>query len=108
MEFHVYDTRLVRKYARLLELEYLDNMQKLSAEKQQILKDTILRMQKDVMTVFEREGEDYWMDAYMRAQELLEEEHRGRLRAAEAKRKHLERRERERVEAQRLLERIAA
>lgn len=108
MEFHVYDTRLVRKYARLLELERMNNLKDLVLEKRSLLLDTIRQMERDVSEVFEREGHDYWWRIYGLAEDLLVEEHRARVRAAEARRKREEQRKREREEAHCLLEQIAA
>lgn len=108
MEFHVYDTRLVRKYARFLELAYAECATQFADDKHGLLADTIERMRVEIFDVFARNSQDYWQETYRRAAALLEEEHRARVNSAAARRKREEQRKREREAALGLLETIAA
>lgn len=104
MEFHVYDTRLVRKYARFLEIAYSEKTGKLADDKKALLADTIERMSEEIFNVFARNTDAFWEETYRRAQEMLAAEHQGRLNAAAAQRKREEQRKREREEAQMALD----
>lgn len=108
MDFHVYDTRLIRKYARFLELAYAENKAKLPGDKQALLQDTIERMREEIFDVFGRNDEGFWNRTYNMALDLLAQERRGRENAAAARRERQARLQQQREEAHALLDMMNA
>ena len=103
MDFHVYDTRLIRKLARYLELTGAYRKHRLDAARCVLVENTLAYMFEDLDQGFRSVPLAEFDFHYDRATELLRAEHEGRKRAAEQRRAREAQRAKERAAAQELI-----